>query len=298
MARELPRPVAVGDGDRRRLAARRDRWRPQARRRAHAPRRASRSTCWRRRFEGLVVRIARHMNRIAEHDRAASEGEAEARPVPALEIDPPARHDRDRHDRPSGQLRQRDDARAADPRDLRNVGGHHHHLAVARAPEASRAAPRRRPSCGCRGRGAPEPRMARTPRCRRAMALNSPSPERETRLAALSCGRLAKWIMKCCPCHMAAITGICGPMRVIGIRRLHDEAVRALHERQIARDQKAEGFLDRARAGDALDETHRDARLSRPAGRAGGAGARRNSASARCPRSPAPCAFQAACAVA
>jgi hypothetical protein len=60
---------------------------------------------------------------------------------------------------------------------------------------------------------APEPRIARTPIWRSAMALNSPSRERETRLAARSPGRRAKWIMKCCPCHMAAITGIIGPTR-------------------------------------------------------------------------------------
>ena len=33
------------------------------------------------------------------------------------------------------------------------------------------------------------------------------------RLSPGSSGRLAKWIMKCCPCHMAAITGIMGPIR-------------------------------------------------------------------------------------
>ena len=32
---------------------------------------------------------------------------------------------------------------------------------------------------------------------------------------------------------------------LIGIRRLHHEPVRALHELQIARDQKAQGFLHR-----------------------------------------------------
>ncbi len=60
---------------------------------------------------------------------------------------------------------------------------------------------------------APDPRIARIPRWRSAIALTSPSPERDTRLAARSWGRLAKWIMKCWPCHIAAITGISGPMR-------------------------------------------------------------------------------------
>jgi hypothetical protein len=60
---------------------------------------------------------------------------------------------------------------------------------------------------------APEPRIARTPRWRSASALISPSAERDTRLAAGSSARRAKWIMKCWPCHIAAMTGISGPIR-------------------------------------------------------------------------------------
>ena len=36
---------------------------------------------------------------------------------------------------------------------------------------------------------------------------------------------------------------------VIGIRRFHDEPVRALHELQVTRDEKAEGFLNRRASG-------------------------------------------------
>ena len=43
---------------------------------------------------------------------------------------------------------------------------------------------------------------------------------------------------------------------VIGIRRLHHESVRALHELEIDRDKKPQGFLNHSRPGDALDETH------------------------------------------
>ena len=41
---------------------------------------------------------------------------------------------------------------------------------------------------------------------------------------------------------------------VVCVGRLHHEPVRALHERQIARDQKAQGFLHESRARDAFDE--------------------------------------------
>ena len=81
-------------------------------------------------LERRVVRVAGDEDRLAQHHGAAAERQAEARPVPALEVDAPARHHGDRNDRPAREARERDDAAAADPRDLRHVGRHHHHLAV------------------------------------------------------------------------------------------------------------------------------------------------------------------------
>ena len=82
-----------------------------------------------RRLAGRLVGVARHAHRLADDDGAAAEGQPDRRAVPAVEIDPPAGDHGDRMDRPARGTRQRDDAGAADPGALGDVGGQHHRLA-------------------------------------------------------------------------------------------------------------------------------------------------------------------------
>ena len=96
---------------------------------------------------------------------------------------------------------------------------------------------------------APEPRMARMPRCRSAMALNSPSAERDTRLAARSCRPLGEMDHEMLAVPHGGDDRHERPDAVIGVGRLHDEAVGALNEAEIAREQESETLLHRRGCG-------------------------------------------------
>ncbi len=74
-------------------------------------------------LQRLVVGIARHEDRVRRHHSDAAERQVDGGAIPVVERDAVLRGDGDGVDRPSGMLRQLDDAEAGDARHLGHVGG-------------------------------------------------------------------------------------------------------------------------------------------------------------------------------
>ena len=152
--------------------------------------------------------IGRDLDRLAERDHAAPEGQAHAGMVPAVEIDAPAGDDRAGPDRPAGQLGEQDNAVAGDPTDLRDIGRHADDEPGRQRVEHGAQRPRARPCAAGSPLPAPEPRSTPMPRWRTARALISAVPCFEIRQVQSSISRIMKGSIRCCPCQSAAMKGL------------------------------------------------------------------------------------------
>jgi hypothetical protein len=155
----------------------------------------------------------------------------------------------------------------------RDVGGQHHHLAVVQGFEHAAhgldaalladIAPARA--------GAPDRPDAKMPE-RNGVELAIRRAGDEARRAIL--GPFGEMDHEMLPVPHGGDHGHLRSDTVIGIRRLNDEPVRAVHELEIARNEEAQALLDRPRADDALEQTHRCRKIRPAAGLADGADGR------------------------
>ena len=87
-------------------------------------------------LHGLLVRIARHIDRIARHHRQLRERQVDREAAPGGQRDEAPGRDCKRHDGPAGHAPEHDDAHAGDAgRPRRDVGGHRHRDVLAQRLE-------------------------------------------------------------------------------------------------------------------------------------------------------------------
>ena len=87
------------------------------------------------RLECFALAVPRDVDRVAQHDRAAAEGQPEAGPVPRTEAQVPARHHGRRDDRPAGEAREGENPGIAPAGNLRHVGAEGHGFAGLQRPQ-------------------------------------------------------------------------------------------------------------------------------------------------------------------
>ncbi len=208
---------------------------------------------------GLLQRLGvcrpLHMDRLAEHDCAAAERQADRAAVPAVEILAAGIGHGDRHDGPAGELRQRDDAEAGDAGDLGNVGGHGERASalehVHRRPERLRSAALA---------DLVLPLRAGTAHRGEAQRLHGGGVDLAVPVAGDHHGDLVLGALEERRHQMLAVPhrdddGLQAVDPLLRVSGLDDEAVRAANERQVAGHGAARAPEDRPRAEELLQHS-------------------------------------------